>query len=408
MLPAIASHQDCEVVATPCDSLFGDVGKYPGLETWVLRLVKSDFDHERPFVHVKKVSAERFGWFFDRECYLVLNTNENLGLDGTNSLYDAHFWVGRNVTASVELELIEYFTVELDKLFPEGFVALHREVQGHESSLFKSYFSYGIVFVNGEEVNGVCDRSRLFKVSLNKDAGASQAVEAAMDVSSFDSADVVLLDLGRTIYKYEGEAAGEADRKCANQILFQIVTRRKEAVLVTDRIDNRFWRTIGCACENAVRSREEMGKEIDKSAYGSQTQLFLVMIGRPSNAILLKVHSGTFDCRILHSKDVYVIYNGQQIFVWIGKHHFSRFSFHEGLALLTKFKTLCDLPVTRVCEGQANRVYDKFVAESQSKQTLHDNFLSEWFQCCTGRQDDKPVWNLIDRRLVDKLEEQLP
>ena len=53
-------------------------------------------------------------------------------------LYDIHFWIGMYSTPD-EYGTAAYKTVELDMYLDEMPIQ-HREVQGHESKLFKSYF----------------------------------------------------------------------------------------------------------------------------------------------------------------------------------------------------------------------------------------------------------------------------
>ena len=52
--------------------------------------------------------------------------------------YDVHFWIGKYSTQD-EYGTAAYKTVELDT-FLEDKPIQHREVQGHESALFKKYF----------------------------------------------------------------------------------------------------------------------------------------------------------------------------------------------------------------------------------------------------------------------------
>merc|ERR1712002_571204 len=52
--------------------------------------------------------------------------------------YDVHFWIGKYSTQD-EYGTAAYKTVELDTFLDDKPIQ-HREVQGHESALFKSYF----------------------------------------------------------------------------------------------------------------------------------------------------------------------------------------------------------------------------------------------------------------------------
>lgn len=65
-----------------------------------------------------------------------MNTYKNKGSDELN--YDVHFWIGKYSTQD-EYGTAAYKTVELDTLLDDKPIQ-HREVQGHESAKFKSYF----------------------------------------------------------------------------------------------------------------------------------------------------------------------------------------------------------------------------------------------------------------------------
>ena len=58
--------------------------------------------------------------------------------DSDKLAWDLHFWIGKHSTQD-EYGTAAYKTVELDTFLDDGPVQ-HREVQGHESQRFKSYF----------------------------------------------------------------------------------------------------------------------------------------------------------------------------------------------------------------------------------------------------------------------------
>uniref|UniRef100_A0A5K4E9E9 Putative gelsolin n=1 Tax=Schistosoma mansoni TaxID=6183 RepID=A0A5K4E9E9_SCHMA len=81
------------------------------------------------------VRGEDIGKFFRGDSYIVLNIEKV----GDELLYDVHFWIGRESTAD-EYGTAAYKTVELDTFLDDKAVQ-HREVDGFESDLFKTYFN---------------------------------------------------------------------------------------------------------------------------------------------------------------------------------------------------------------------------------------------------------------------------
>ena len=77
------------------------------------------------------------------DSYIVLNTYKEEEEDELK--YDLHFWIGKYSTQD-EYGTAAYKTVELDTFHHDKPVQ-HREVQGFESDLFKSYFGRVVVVV---------------------------------------------------------------------------------------------------------------------------------------------------------------------------------------------------------------------------------------------------------------------
>ncbi|XP_021369925.1 gelsolin-like protein 1 [Mizuhopecten yessoensis] len=100
-------------------------GEKVGIQIW--RIVKFKVTHW---------PKEDYGKFYDGDSYIILNTFQEEG--GEEFLYDVHFWIGKYSTQD-EYGTAAYKTVELDTLLDDKPIQ-HREVQDHESELFKSYF----------------------------------------------------------------------------------------------------------------------------------------------------------------------------------------------------------------------------------------------------------------------------
>lgn len=89
-------------------------------------------------LHLFNLNSHNYsaGSFYSGDSYIILNTYKKKDSDAL--AWDVHFWLGKYTTQD-EAGTAAYKTVELDDLL-KGAPVQHREVQGHESDLFLSYF----------------------------------------------------------------------------------------------------------------------------------------------------------------------------------------------------------------------------------------------------------------------------
>lgn len=104
---------------------------------------------DTPDFGIHRWPKKNYGSFYSGDSYLVLNTYKDKESD--KLLYDVHFWLGKD-SSQDEIGVAAYKAVELDDLLDDGPVQ-HREVQGHESALFQSYFK-GIQYMEGGIASG--------------------------------------------------------------------------------------------------------------------------------------------------------------------------------------------------------------------------------------------------------------
>jgi Gelsolin repeat len=101
-----------------------------------------------------------------------------------------------------EIGVAAYKAVELDDLLDDGPVQ-HREVQGHESALFQSYFAKGIQYMEGGIASGFRHvkpdeyKPRLFQVRRTRKA--VRAFEVPVKATSLNHGDVFILDAGVSV-----------------------------------------------------------------------------------------------------------------------------------------------------------------------------------------------------------------
>ena len=143
------------------------------------------------------------------DCYIVLNTYEKNG----RRLYDAHFWLGDQSTID-ERGQAALLTVHLDDSLG-GAPVQHREVQGHESPLFMSYFKGGVRYLSGgiessfRKVDRDAYDTRLFHVKGKREV---RAMQVAVKSTSMNHGDVFVLDTGKKIFVWNGDKANKYEK----------------------------------------------------------------------------------------------------------------------------------------------------------------------------------------------------
>ncbi|XP_074836545.1 advillin isoform X2 [Carettochelys insculpta] len=180
-------------------SAFKAVTNTPGIVIW--RVEKMDLVQVPPKFH---------GSFYEGDCYVLLSTRRA----GSGLAYDIHYWVGQS-SSQDEQGCAAIYTTQLDN-YLGGSPVQHREVQGHESDLFKGYFKQGIIYKKGGTASrmthvetNVCNIKRLLRVKGRRNVTATE-VELSWD--SFNLGDVFLLDLGKLILQWNGPESNTRER----------------------------------------------------------------------------------------------------------------------------------------------------------------------------------------------------
>ncbi|XP_030632518.1 advillin [Chanos chanos] len=178
---------------------FRAVTRSPGILIW--RIEKME---------LVLVPEKSHGNFYEGDCYLVLYTQKV----GGSTSYDIHYWIGSQ-SSQDEQGAAAVYTVQLDEFLGSSPVQ-RREVQHHESDAFCGYFKQGIVYKKGGVATGMkhvetnsYDVQRLLHV---KGSRRVTAKEVEMSWKSFNTGDVFLLDIGKTIIQWNGPESNRKER----------------------------------------------------------------------------------------------------------------------------------------------------------------------------------------------------
>uniref|UniRef100_H2VDH5 Advillin n=2 Tax=Takifugu rubripes TaxID=31033 RepID=H2VDH5_TAKRU len=171
----------------------------PGILIW--RIEKMD---------LVQVPEKWYGNFYEGDCYILLSTQKV----SSSQSYDIHYWIGSRSTQD-EQGAAAVYAIQLDEFLGCAPVQ-HREVQNHESDTFRGYFKQGIIYKQGGVASGMrhtetntYDVRRLLHVKGKKRVIAA---EVEMSWMSFNLGDVFLLDIGKTIFQWNGPKSNRQER----------------------------------------------------------------------------------------------------------------------------------------------------------------------------------------------------
>ncbi|KAH3881637.1 hypothetical protein DPMN_005563 [Dreissena polymorpha] len=279
-----------------------NAGVQPGLQIW--RIVK--------FI-VTEWPKEDYGKFYNGDSYIILNTYTEGG--SADLKYDVHFWIGSE-SSQDEYGTAAYKTVELDTFLDDKAVQ-HREVQGFESELFRSYFKELVTMEGGAEtgfrhVEPTKYKTRLLQV-FGKGANL-QIREVPLNKKSLNSDDVFILDAGLTVYQFNGNHASPFEKARAMEFLQNIEGERAgKAKGVT--VDEH---SISEAHEFYSYLQEDADDDGDDTDFGGQKKLFRVS-DASGKVEFTELKTGNIAKADLGSDDVFLFDSCEQIFVWIGQ-----------------------------------------------------------------------------------------
>jgi len=274
--------------------------------------------------------------------------------------YDVHFWLGKETTQD-EAGTAAYKTVELDD-FLGGAPVQHREVQGHESELFTSYFQKFKVQEGGIETGFKHVKPEEYRPRLLHIKGAKGRVvvtEVERSYKSLNSGDCFILDAGLKIYQFNGKSSSGIERSKSMELSVALSKDRKTAkvtVLTEGDADMAdFWSCLGG--EGPIKSAADGGD--DKAVNGAMKRL--MRLSDASGKVQFtevatdKVRKPMFD-----GNDVFIFDAVSEVFAWVGKKaspQEKRLALQYAQDYLVHYKRPAWLPISRVLEGGENEVF---------------------------------------------------
>lgn len=273
-----------------------------GLKVWrIVKFIVTDWPEED------------YGNFFSGDSYIILNTWK----EQDEFKYDLHFWIGKHSTQD-EYGTAAYKTVELDTYLDDKPVQ-HREVQGHESNMFQSYFDQITVMEGGADTGFRHVPPECYEPRLLQLVGGKKGVvvkEVGMWKERINCDDVFILDAGLKIMQFNGRNANKDEQLKGMQFCSKLrIDRPKCQVEVSDEeVDGT--RLIMKGLRDGGPPKEENLKY--EARPEDRTLLRLTEKGDKSFDFKVVGKGAALEGLVLDQSDVYIIDTGAHCYVWVG------------------------------------------------------------------------------------------
>ncbi|KAI3472199.1 hypothetical protein Pfo_029687 [Paulownia fortunei] len=258
-----------------------------------------------------------YGKFYSGDSYIILQTSSG---KGGAYLYDIHFWLGKD-TSQDEAGTAAIKTVELDAVLG-GRAVQYRELQGHESDKFLSYFKPCIIPLEGGVASGFKKpEEEEFETQLYicKGKRVVRLKQVPFSRSSLNHDDVFILDTKGKIYQFNGANSNIQERAKALEVIQFLKEKYHEGKCDVAIVDDgklqaetdsgEFWVLFG----GFAPIGKKVATEDDIIPEKTPAQLYSIVDG------LVKSLDGELSKSILENNKCYLLDCGAEVFVWVGR-----------------------------------------------------------------------------------------
>ncbi|CAN6915367.1 unnamed protein product [Brassica oleracea] len=294
------------------DPAFQGAGQKAGIEVWRIENFSPT-----------PIPKSSIGKFFTGDSYIVLKTT---ALKTGALRHDIHYWLGKD-TSQDEAGTAAVKTVELDAALG-GRAVQYREVQGHETEKFLSYFKPCIIPQEGGVASGfkhveaeehitrlfVCRGKHVVHVKE-----ASQ-IPVAFARSSLTHDDIYILDTKSKIFQFNGSNSSIQERAKALEVVQYIkdtyhdgtceVATVEDGRLMADADSGEFWGFFG----GFAPLPRKTANEEDRTHTSDIKKLFCVEKGQAN-----PVEGDSLKREMLDTSKCYILDCGLEVFVWMGR-----------------------------------------------------------------------------------------
>jgi len=311
-------------------------------------------------INFKVVPDEDKNTFYSGDSYIILNST---GARDDLLKHDIHFWQGKDSTQD-ERGTAAYKAQELDTFLGCG-PTQHREIQGHESQKFLSYFENFITLEGGVDSGFKHVEAEKFRPRLLHIKGTNKTLfvrEVPLEASSVNSGDVYLLDLGKKVVQFQGKECSGVERAKAARLIRAIDDQRGSDVdMITFSEDDAEYPEdwVKMLGKGPYKSSAEGGE--DKNVEGKK--LLFKVSDESGKLTFEKIAEGNVIKRsMVTSDDCFIFFTGYEIFVYIGlkASEQERTKGFEIARNWAKEQGLPDyFPIHKMLEGGENEIFEE-------------------------------------------------
>ncbi|XP_028374301.1 villin-like protein isoform X2 [Phyllostomus discolor] len=294
-LPAIESHRD--------------------LHIWILENLE-----------MVPVPERAYGNFFEEHCYIVLHVPQNLK-DTQGTSKDLHYWIGKKADAEAE-SVAGSFMQHLQEALG-GATVQHREVQGHESDCFCSYFRPGVIYRKGglpsdlkhvdTNMYGI---QRLLRIRGQKHVSAT---EVELSWESFRKGDIFLLDLGKLMIQWNRPNTSVSEKARGLALTYSLQDRERGGRAQIGVVDDEAAAPGLVAIMESVLGRRAgrpytaMPDESTSQLQKAHVHLYHIY-EKGKDLVIQEVATRLLTQDLLHEEDCYILdQGGFKVYVWQGR-----------------------------------------------------------------------------------------
>ncbi|XP_068326880.1 villin-4-like [Pyrus communis] len=289
------------------DPAFQGAGQKAGLEIWRI-------ENFRP----APVPKSSHGKFFMGDSYVILKTTASK----SGALrHEIHYWLGKD-TSQDEAGAAAIKTVELDATLG-GRAVQYREVQGHETAKFLSFFKPCIIPQEGGVASGfkhaVAEEHKI-RLFVCKGKHVVHVKEVAFARSSLSHDDIFILDTKSKIFQFNGSNSSIQERAKALEVVQYIkdtyhdgkceIASIEDGKLMADAESGEFWGLFG----GFAPLPRKTATDEDKSFDSYPTKLLCVEKGQAE-----PVEGDALTRDLLDTNKCYLLDCGLEVFVWMGR-----------------------------------------------------------------------------------------